>query len=357
MIRDRLVCLDLSLDRLAAVEVAEGRVVRWTVQPLTAGSLRGGDPVDSDQLASELRSALAQARIGAKKARVAISDDAAVVRVIDIPRIPKRHMAGAIRYLSEQETPFPQGRASLTWDIVERRQDAVRVYLAAAWRDVVHRLADVVRAAGLDPQVIEPRSLAIIRAVGQEQAIVLDAGEAVARLSYVSRTETPFTDQVPVLGDGEWVAANVMLGRALRGHRGEAPPVLLAGGLEASAGSPESAVLGVSATPASSVLNGNGPVRRAGMPGGALLAPLGLAIRGAHRGGGARYPQVNLLLGGDAARQRGSTEAEASSPVVSRPRRRLLIAAAVAGMVAIWSVVGVGVASLLGGLPHLPMGP
>ena len=101
MIRDRLVCLDLSLDRLAAVEVAEGQVVRWTVHPLTAGSLRGGDPVDRDQLASELRSALAQARISAKKARIAISDDAAVVRVIDIPRIPKRHMAGAIRYLSE----------------------------------------------------------------------------------------------------------------------------------------------------------------------------------------------------------------------------------------------------------------
>ena len=67
------------------------------------------------------------------------------------------------------------------------------------------------RAAGLDPQVIEPRSLAIIRAVGQEQASVLDAGQAVARLTYVSRTETPFTDQIPVLGYGEWVAANVML--------------------------------------------------------------------------------------------------------------------------------------------------
>src|SRR5439155_10915724 len=188
---ERLVCLDFSLDRLAAVEVADGQVVRWTVEPILAGSLRGGDPVDREQLAGELKAALARARIGAKKARIAISDDAAVVRVIDVPRIPKRHMAGAIRYLSEQETPFPQGRASLAWDIVERRQSTVRVYLAAAWRDVVHRLADVVRAAGLDPQVIEPRSLAIIRAIGQEQAIVLDAGEAVARLSYVSRTETP----------------------------------------------------------------------------------------------------------------------------------------------------------------------
>src|SRR2546423_9953596 len=149
MIRgEPLVCLDFGLDRLAAVEVADGHVLRWVVEPLLAGIMRGGDPLDTDQLAGELRSALAHARITAKKARIAISDDAAVVRIIDIPRIPKRHMPGAIRYLSEQETPFPQGRASLAWDIVERRQSTVRVYLAAAWRDVVQRLADVMRETG-----------------------------------------------------------------------------------------------------------------------------------------------------------------------------------------------------------------
>jgi Type IV pilus assembly protein PilM len=352
---ESFVCLDFTLDRLAAVEVADGRVLRWMVEPLVAGSLRGGDPVDRDQLAGDLRSALQRAGIGAKKARIAISDDAAVVRVIEVPRIPNRHMAGAIRYLSEQETPFPQGRASLAWDVIERHQNTVRVYLAAAWRDVVQRLADVARAAGLEPQVMEPRSLAIIRAIGQDQAIVLDVGEMVARLTYASRTETPFTDQVPVLGDGEWGAANLMLGRALRGHRGVPPPVLLAGALEAGANTPEAALLSVSASPASSALNGHVPGRPAGLPGGALLAPLGLAIRGASGARRARYPEVNLMAGGEATRKGRSTEP--SPPTTSRPRRRLVIAAAVAGVVAIWSVVGVGVAFLLGGLPHLPLGP
>jgi hypothetical protein len=202
---------------------------------------------------------------------------------------------------------------------------------------------------------MEPRSLAIIRAIGQDQAIVLDVGEMVARLTYASRTETPFTDQVPVLGDGEWGAANLMLGRALRGHRGVPPPVLLAGALEAGANTPEAALLSVPASPASSALNGHVPGRPAGLPGGALLAPLGLAIRGAGGARRARYPEVNLMAGGEATRKGRSTEA--SPPTTSRPRRRLVIAAAVAGVVAIWSVVGVGVAFLLGGLPHLPLGP
>jgi hypothetical protein len=175
-----------------------------------------------------------------------------------------------------------------------------------------------------------------------------------ARLTYVSRTETPFTDQVPILGDGKWSAANLMLGRALRSHRGAPPPVLLAGSLEAGANRPESAVLGVSAHPASSALNGHGPTRPAGMPGGALLAPLGLAIRGAPAPEGA-YPEVNLLAGGRADRESRSAHARASAG--ARPRRRLLVVAAVTGTLAIWSVVGVGVAFLLGRLPHLPLGP
>src|SRR5438105_4209777 len=107
------VCVDFSLDRLAAVEIADGQVVRWTVQALTPGSLRGGDPLDPKELGAQFKAALVRAGITAKKARITISDDAAVVRVVEVPKIPKRHMAGAIRYLSEQETPFPQiGRAS-----------------------------------------------------------------------------------------------------------------------------------------------------------------------------------------------------------------------------------------------------
>jgi len=322
-----------------------------------SGSLRGGDPMDPKQLAAQFKTALARAGITARKARIVISDDAAVVRVVEVPRIPKRHMAGAIRYLSEQETPFPPGRASLAWDVIERRQNTVRVYLAAAWKDVVQRLVDTAKAAGLDPQVIEPRSLAVNRAIGREQAIVIDAGETLASLTYVSRTETPFADQVPVLGDGKWEAANLMLRRALRGNRGEAPPVLLAGELEAEANEPEAAMLGVAAYPASTALNGHGPIRPPGIPGGALLGALGLAMRGVQSPGRAKYPDVNLLPGRKASVAANQPSAGADQPTSPKASRRLVIAGAAIGVVGIWSVVAGGIAILLGWSPHLPLGP
>jgi hypothetical protein len=200
---------------------------------------------------------------------------------------------------------------------------------------------------------MEPRSLAVMRAVGRDKVFVLDAAERLARLTYVSRAETPFTDQVPILGDGTWEAASLMLRRALRGQQGATPPVLLAGELEAGANLPESAILGVSVHPASSLLNGHGPGRPTNMPGGALLAPLGLAMRGAHSPIRGRYPEVNLLAGGEAAR---SSPEEASRTGLFSGRM-LLVTAAVAGVFVVWGVAGVGVAYLLGALPHLHLGP
>jgi hypothetical protein len=293
-----LVCLDFSLNRLCALEVADGEVLRWALQPLAPGSLRGGDPADVAALAEGVRWTLRQAAITARRARLAVSDDAAVARVVEVPRMPRRHLRGAVRYLSEQQTPFPPGQASLAWDVLERRGGTQRVYLAAAWRDVVQRLAETARAAGLEPEVIEPRSLAVGRAVGQEQAIVLDAADMQVRLTYVAQAQAPFTDEAPLPPDAEWEAVNRLLGRALR-TEGTAPPVvLLAGDLEPAADRREAATLIVRARAASETLNGYGPTRPPGMPAGSLLGPLGLAMRGSRESGVPAYPEVNLLGSG-----------------------------------------------------------
>jgi type IV pilus assembly PilM-like protein len=293
-----LVCLDFSLNRLCVIEVADGQVPRWTVQPLAPGSLRGGDPADVAALAEGVRWTLRQAGISARRARIALSDDAAVVRVVELPRMPRRHLKGALRYLSEQQTPFPPGQANLAWDVLERRGDMQRVYLSAAWTDVVQRLAETARAAGLEPEVMEPRSLAVGRAVGTEQAIVVDAAEMQVRLTYVARAQAPFIDEALLTPNAEWEAVNRLLGRALR-TQGSAPPlVLLAGDLEPAADRREAAALIVRARAASETLNGHGPTRPPGMPAGALLGPIGLAMRGSREAGGPAYPEVNLLGSG-----------------------------------------------------------
>ncbi|MBO0729892.1 MAG: pilus assembly protein PilM [Acidimicrobiaceae bacterium] len=350
MNRGPFVCLDFGLDRLCAIEVSEGRVVRWAVQRLLPGTVRGGDPDNPSALADGIRWALQRAGITAKRARIAVSDDAAVVRVVEMPRMPTRHLPGALRYLSEQQTPFPAGQASLAWDVVDREATSQHVYLAAAWKDVVNRLATAARAAGLEPVIIEPHSLAVGRALGQREALVVDATEGRARLLHLNPTQAPLTDETELPPNGEWEALNRMLERALRNQRCSLP-LLFAGELESMADSPNVSSLNMRAEPASHALNGQGPTRPPGMPSGSLLGPLGLAMPGGRSNLTFGYPQVNLLAVGRDRRMK------VIRILPSRANRRLVTAGAAAGALVLWSVAGAAMAMVLGWHPHFPLGP
>ncbi|MBO0838490.1 MAG: pilus assembly protein PilM, partial [Actinobacteria bacterium] len=313
------------------------------------GTLRGADPDNPQALADGIRRTLDRAGITARTARIAVSDEAAVVRVVEVPRMSGRHLPGALRYLSEQQTPFPAGQASLAWDVVAQGPSSQRLYLAAAWKDVVNRLAASARSAGLEPTVVEPRSLAVGRAVGQRPALVVDAIEGRAQVLHLALNQAPFTDETALPADEEWEVLKGMLERALRNHRSHAP-VLLAGGLEAMASSPEAAALLVQTLPASHALNGKGPARPPNLPSGFLLGPLGLAMRGTRTEDGG-YPQVNLLSQGEQTRK------TAAQRVLRRANRRLLTIGAAFGAVVVWSAAGAAVAMVMGWHPHLPLGP
>ncbi|MBO0837693.1 MAG: hypothetical protein J2P28_19580, partial [Actinobacteria bacterium] len=175
-----------------------------------------------------------------------------------------------------------------------------------------------------------------------------DAIEGRAQLLHLIPNQAPFTDESALPPDREWEALKGMLERALRNHGGH-PPVFLAGGLEAMAGSPEVASLLVHAQPATQALNGKGPVRPPHLPSGFLLGPLGLAMRGSRTEDSPSYPEVNFL----GRHEEGRTTL--AQRVAWRANRRLVTIAAAFGAVVVWSVAGAAVAMVLGW--HLPLGP
>jgi type IV pilus assembly protein PilM len=290
-----IVCLDLSLDRLAAIQGGDRMVQRWTVQPLDPALLRNGDPVDPERLGAAIRRALASAGMEATRARVTLADEAAVVRVVAMPRMPARHLMRAVPFVAEQTLPFQLDRARLGWDVLERQPTQTLVLLACAWQDLVDRLVEATRLAGLEPETVEPRSLSVGRALGRKNALLFDAGERTLQLTVLARTHPTFSDQVPY-ERGQEEAAMLQLRLRARRDPEEEEMVLVAGRLEESFAA--GAFAESPARLAAQTLNGHGPTRPLEMPSGMLLAPLGLAIRRAGDG----YPQVNLLPESDRRR-------------------------------------------------------
>jgi type IV pilus assembly protein PilM len=281
--RQPVVCLDFGRDRLSALEVVDGAVTRWISRPLPADALSSGDPVLPTYLGDAVRQTLARATMTGRRARIALPDEATVSRQITLPPMARRDLPRAMQFAAERHIPFPIGRARWAWDVIAQSREGTTVYLVATWRDVVERYAEMARAAGLEPEVLEPRAVSVARALDQDQALLLDSGENRLHATLVVTGQPTFVDEVAVGGVAvdEREALDRLLQRAYRhqstiaGVPGRLAPVLLAGDLEDT-----DLPLPVAGRPVSDVLNGQLPRSPHGFRPGGYLANLGLSMRG-----------------------------------------------------------------------------
>lgn len=180
-----LICLDMSFDRMTGIEVVNKSVRRWFNHPVPADSVRLGDPQDPERIGAALRQTLSALGIESRRARIAIGDDASVSRVVELPRMPRRHLRQAVQFLARKELPIPVDRACWTWDVLREAEDRTTVLLVAAWQDLVDRIVETGRTAGLQVEVIEPRAIAVARAVRVERAVVVEAWGAQVQTTLV----------------------------------------------------------------------------------------------------------------------------------------------------------------------------
>lgn len=270
------ITVDLALDRLAVLETDGSNVVRWADMPLARGALNQGDPVDSRQLGVLLADIVQQSGMKARRARLTISDEAAVTRIVHPPRMPRRHLELAVPFLAEREMPFPTDRARFAWDLVTTGEGR-GVMMAGAWKDVVDRIVEVAATAGLEPTVVEPRSLTLARALGIDSAVVIETGSRQASATVLQDFHLAHLDHVPWSSDPQEraYALHHLVEKVVRSQPSMGQlPIVVAGDLESF-----EFETGFPAVPASRFLNGHRPQRPERLPAGRFLANLGLAMR------------------------------------------------------------------------------
>jgi Type IV pilus assembly protein PilM len=274
------VCIDFMLDQLRVIEVQDGEITGFFVRPLPVGSLRSGDPVEPQLIGIELQESMRALGMQSIEARLALPDEAAVGKIVELPRMPDRHLRKAVAYAAERALPFQLDRAAWSWEVIARDEATISVYLVAAWRDTVDRITEVASSAGLKPTVVEPRALAVARTFGVARVTVIEASASQLRLTQVLPSQVAYVDAGICPSDPTEAGAAIerLLQRSSRRQLGvndlEPSPVVLAGDLE-DAG----LFLSVPATPLATLLNGHPPHRPKAMDSGYYLASIGLAMR------------------------------------------------------------------------------
>lgn len=272
------VCIDVRSTHLSVIVIRSSAVRNWASLAIPVDLATDAAPDAPGRAAQVLKAQLEDWSVRGGKARIGVPDEAVIMRTVQLPPMPARELRRAMDYTLEREMPFPPDRSCRTWGVINRHQSHYDVLLAFAWRDLIQRYLDLARLAGLEAELIEPRSLGVARALSDADAVVLEAargrmhGLRIGILPAVGQSVV-FED-TPAAVDAAIKEVLAVIAKRAAGRTHDRPPqVLVAGDLEALAGVP-----GFPGEPASAGLNGHPPRRPADFPAGHYLAPIGLAM-------------------------------------------------------------------------------
>jgi len=152
-----LVGLDIDPSGITVAQVAVNghiSVQGAAFGPLEPGIVRDGEVVDSDGLADALRTLFKENKGLGKNVRVGVANQKIVVRTFELPYLEDpSELEAAVRFQAQDQLPMPIDQAVLDYvplevsDTAEGRRQ--QVLLVAARRDMVARVVDAVRAAGM----------------------------------------------------------------------------------------------------------------------------------------------------------------------------------------------------------------
>jgi type IV pilus assembly protein PilM len=187
--RSNVVGLDIEPSYLAAAEVRVNgalAVERAASTPLEPGIMRDGEVTDVAALGEALQAFFREHKFG-RRVRLGVANQRIVVRTLDLPKLTDaKELAAAVRFQAQEHIPMPLDLAVLDYQslgtIQTEQGERSRVILVAARRDMIERLLDAARHAGLRPVGIDLSAFAMIRAL--EVAPV--AGEAAGAVLYVN---------------------------------------------------------------------------------------------------------------------------------------------------------------------------
>jgi hypothetical protein len=147
--------------------------------PIPAEALNDGKVLQPPAVQHYLARLMRVLKLRRAEVRLVLSDSACVTRFLAYPRMPRGDLERSLRLESARELPMNPDAAYLGWEAVEVDGGQHRVFLVGAWRDIVDGYLQAVEGVGR-PKIIEPRSVALARAVGLPDAVLMDwTGERV----------------------------------------------------------------------------------------------------------------------------------------------------------------------------------
>lgn len=157
------------LTRMGSIDIPPGVIVEGEI----------GDPALAS---SALANLWKQTGLKNKQLTVGISNQKVIVRLVELPYMDEQELRGALQYQAQEYIAIPMEEAILDFQIVGEfttadEEHMMEVLLVAAQKDMVQKFVETIQQAGLEPEVIDVASFALLRSLAEPAPIILEEGK------------------------------------------------------------------------------------------------------------------------------------------------------------------------------------
>jgi type IV pilus assembly protein PilM len=164
-----LLGLDITTSSVKLIELSlvggQYRVEAYAAEPMPVNSINEKTIVDAEAVGEAIRRAVKRSGAKSKEVAIAISGDAAITKVIQMPRnLRGSDLEAQVELQADQYIPFPMDEVSYDFEVMgpsEKDNDSLDVLLVATRTENVEQRQAAVAAAGLTAKIVDVEAFAL----------------------------------------------------------------------------------------------------------------------------------------------------------------------------------------------------
>ncbi len=218
----RYLGIDIGTASLKVVEIEDiGRRAKLSTYgsiDLPLDIIKSGAREVIVRVSDALKELIRRAGVTTDKATSALPGFSVFTTVIELPKMPEKELASAIRYEAEKYIPSPLEETVLDWEIVGETEAEItpkegegrkkvlmsRILLTAASKSLVSRYTEIFKNAGLDLESLETEAVALVRSlVGEDTTplLLIDMGATATDICLVEDASPRLTRSIDIGGN------------------------------------------------------------------------------------------------------------------------------------------------------------
>jgi type IV pilus assembly protein PilM len=173
-----MVTIDIEDNSIKMMLVRGRQVEKAASIPLDPGLVHDGVIIDPATVGRRLGELMAAHGINEKRVMVSLSGIHSIYRVVNVPKLPKNLMDEAARREMERVMPVPLNELYTSYQSISMSDIETVICLVGLPRNTVEAMLETLRQAGLQPEAMDVRPLALVRVADERDAIIINAQSA-----------------------------------------------------------------------------------------------------------------------------------------------------------------------------------